>query len=336
MRKRIFAALMCAAFCACVCGVSSRAASDFDPDAGWHSLDGSDSVSSGFSSGVSPSDNADADQWAEPQTRVRLSDTMYYDTTRNSYVYPVRDTAFEAYSNVADGMITGESVSISGSAGLLMTLYWNGETIELNSDGNYINAAGDYLVTVKTGGANETLFRFTIVGQIASIPGGYSLPDGFYIQDATLNGEDVYYDYSYIDMEEDGLYHIEYVCGATTQTYTLHTQIDNTPPELTLNGRQDSRGRFHSAVDVSSSEEISRVVLTRDDMPVDFPSEGHIAESGLYTLQAYDMAGNSTTVQFTILIYFNMNSIIFFSLIIVSAVLVWFYIFIKRKRLKVY
>ena len=323
MRKRMFAALICAAFCACICGVSARAASD-----GWYYVDGAEAAAS--------ADDAGANPWAEPQSRVRLSDTMYFDTTRNMFAYPVRDTDMEAYSNVADGMITGATVSISGSAGLLLTLYRGGEIIELSSDVNYISDTGDYLVTAKAGGVDETLFHFKIVGRTASIPGGYSLPDGFYMQDATLNDEDVYYDYAYIDMDEDGQYHIEYVCGATMMTYTLDTLVDNTPPELTLEGIQDRRGRFHSAVDVFSSEEISRVTLTRNEMPVDFPSNGHIAESGLYTLQAYDMADNSTSVQFTILIYFNANSIIFFGLVLASVAVVWFYIFIKRKRLKTY
>ena len=300
------------------CDGSSRAASDWD------------------SSGAAGNswDNAYADPWSETQSRLRVSDTMYYDRFRQSFVYPVENSAFEAYSNAADGMILTETVTITASAGLTLTIYRNGEPVDYFGTA-WLSDAGNYTVMTRNGNDTQSLFGFTIVGPLAGITGGYVLPDGFYIQYATLNGEDVYYDYAYIDMAEDGLYHIEYICGATMRPYTLEVTVDNTPPELILNGRVDERGRYHSAVDVSSTEEIASLTITRDEQAISFPSDGHITDSGMYTIQAFDRAGNAVTVQFTILIYFDVNSFVFFGLVILSVVSVRIYILYKRKRLKI-
>ena len=320
MWKRMMMALVFAAFCVCICDSSSRAVSDWD--------------SFGVSGDVSSWDNAYADPWAESESRVRVSDTMYYEVSLGDFVYPVGDDGFEVRSNAADGMIMTETVTVSPSGCLAVTIYRNGEVVDFSGMA-WLSDAGNYTVTVKTGSDTETLFSFTIVNQLTSIAGGYVLPDGFYIQYATLNGEDVYYDYAYIDMAEDGLYHIEYICGATMRPYTLEVTVDNTPPELILNGRVDERGRYHSAVDVSSTEEIASLTITRDEQAISFPSDGHITDSGMYTIQAFDRAGNAVTVQFTILIYFDVNSFVFFGLVILSVVSVRIYILYKRKRLKI-
>ena len=58
--------------------------------------------------------------------------------------------------------------------------------------------------------------------------------------------------------------------------------------------------------------------------------------SGNYALEVTDAAGNSATYQFTILVYFDSNSLIFFSLVVLSIAAVAVYIVIKRKNLKIF
>ena len=75
--------------------------------------------------------------------------------------------------------------------------------------------------------------------------------------------------------------------------------------------------------------------MTRDGENFSCPSDGHITDTGIYTLRAIDTAGNIFATEFTILIYFDANSLIFFGLFILVLVAVGVNIWIRRKTLKV-
>ena len=55
----------------------------------------------------------------------------------------------------------------------------------------------------------------------------------------------------------------------------------------------------------------------------------------MYQLQVFDAAGNSVTEQFTILVYFDLNSLLFFALVCISLAGVLVYTLYSRKKLKV-
>ncbi len=270
---------------------------------------------------------------SEPE-QTRLSDTMYYDFTRRLYAYPVEDGGYEVYANVADGMIVTEGVSISANDVAAIEVYRNGEALD-SPDLSNIRQIGEYIVSAKSGDQMENLFSFQIIGERASLSGGYSMPDGFYILDATQDGEETFYERSYIGMEEEGFYHIEYVCPNNELHYTLETTIDRTPPQITLEGRRDEEGRFHSAVDVKGLDKDDTVSMTLNDETARFPLDAHLADSGIYTLRITDSAGNTTIEQLAIMVYLDLNSFIFFALICVSIAGVLGYMLYKRKHLKV-
>ena len=265
--------------------------------------------------------------------RVWLSDAMYYDREKGSFVYPVGVGVHEVRASVADGMVVSGSVGVFADDGVELSVKRSGAA-EPEADPGNIAVPGDYAVSVTDVGGAATLFTFTIVGASTNLSGGYEMPESFYILDATLDGEDAFYDRDYIGMEDEGLYEIEYVCSETGVHYHLATTIDHTPPHITLEGKQDKNGRFHSAVQIGGLEAGYTVGLTRDGATMSFPSDAKLSEAGMYQLQVWDAAGNMASGQFTILVYLDLNSLLFFALVCVSLAGVMGYILFKRKRFK--
>lgn len=265
---------------------------------------------------------------------VQISETTYYDREAHSFVYPTLSGAAQVYANVADGMIVTSPVSITADAGAEITVTRNGAAME-DTELTAISAPGSYIVSAKAVDTGRFLFGFTIVGDHANLPEGYTMPEGFYILDATLDGEETYFERNYIAMEDDGTYDIEYVCPETTLHYKLSTTIDRMPPHFTLDGKRDKNGRFRSAVQIGGLQEGDSVALTRDANEIRFPADGRLTEAGMYQLQVFDAAGNSTTEQFTILVYFDLNSLLFFALVCISLAGVAVYTLYSRKKLKV-
>ena len=288
-----------------------------------------------YSGSVDPSTGAPVTgAEAEVSPRMKINSTTYYDRNQRSFSYPTGSGIGEVYSNVADGMVVTEPVFITAPDDVEVTVTRNGDVLsEVNLD--EIAAPGSYSVTVKDIDTTRNLFSFTIVGSQTNLPGGYRLPDGFYFLDAVVDGEDAIFERTYIGMEEEGSYELEYVCPTTTIHYHLNVTIDRTPPVITLDGSMDRDGRFHSAVQIGGVEPGSTVGMTRDGADFPYPTDGRLTEAGMYVLQVYDPAGNSATVQFTILVYLDTNSLLFFAVLILINAAVVVYIFLKRKNLKV-
>lgn len=265
---------------------------------------------------------------------IRISDTMYYDMTTHTFVYPTGSGTSEVRSNVADGMIISEPVSVTPDDGVEVSVNRNGTILE-EVDLSNINLVGNYMIAVKGTDSTFNLFGFTIVGERANLSGGYVMPVGFYILDAKLDGEETYYERNYIGMEEEGLYEVEYICPDTAARYTLVTTIDHTPPQITLDGRLDKDGRYHSAVQVSGFQPGDSVAMLVDGEAQAFPSDGRLTVPGMYQLEIFDAAGNSTSEQFTILVYLDFNSLLFFALVCLSLAGVLGYVLFKRKKLKI-
>ena len=269
----------------------------------------------------------------EEERLVYITDAMYYDRDRREFVYPTSAGMGQIFSNVADGMVVTDPVTVSADAGLTLSVYRDGEALENMALSGFYEP-GEYVVYAKVGDRTEKLLRFQIVGASAQLPHGYSLPDGFFILDATRNGEETYYDSSYINMEDEGAYRVEYVCPDTGLHYVLETTVDRTPPEIVLEGKRDDQGRFHSAVDVAV-EEGCAVAMTYNESPDQFPRDGHLTESGNYIIQATDAAGNTAARQFLIMVYFDFNSLLFFALLCLSGAAVLGYVLFKRRRRRI-
>ena len=291
----------------------------------------------GYSGYLDPETGEPAEDDTSDSGRVELSDTMYYDWDSHDYVYPINSNLGDLHCSVADGMIVTSPVSVSTGVSTVITVYKDGEVYNGSYSG--ISDPGEYVVQADVDGQKKQILSFTILGELVSSLSSFIVPDGFYVTEATRNGEPIYTDRYSVSLAEEGTYRITYESYATDLSYTLTTTIDRTGPELIFEGRTDKQGRYHSAVTYSKILEGDYVVLFRDGVEVT-PSiapdgTGTILDSGNYILDAYDAAGNMTEYTFTIMVYFNVNSVIFIILVLLVIAGVLAYIFFKRERLKI-
>ena len=176
---------------------------------------------------------------------LHIAGNTYYDTVEKSFLYYVNASASQAVrSNIADGMITEQTVSISSDAGVALEVYLNGERLQSISGGTF-QTSGEYVVMYVGGTVPERLFSFTIVPKLCNSVTGYVLPNGFEFTEATLNGEPISFENNYIKFSEEGNYDIHYRCIKTNVSYQLLLTTDFTGPVLSLdNVKEGKEGRI--------------------------------------------------------------------------------------------
>lgn len=269
---------------------------------------------------------------SDPEDLVWISDTVQYDVEERMYIYPLgRSTYKDLQASVMDGMITSGGVVIRVDDGVQISLYRNGEYLP-EPNWAAITQPGDYVVTTGAGTGNgDRLLSFTIVGEQCNFVKSYRMPDGFQVMEATLNEQPIHYERNYVDMSDEGKYYVKYRSIRADNTYELSYTADFTPPVLALEAVVDGMAR--GPVDLSDLEEGAAMGVWLDGEPI-----GHMGEltrSGNYVVKVADEAGNMNTYGFTIQVYFDGNSLIFFG--IVAAVLIGTiaYVIVSRKRLRV-
>lgn len=273
-------------------------------------------------------DTAGADAYSD---RVYVSDGVYYDRSRQGYLYSVGSTAAQVLSTVADGMVVREPVELVPDSGVAVTVYQNGTALE-QPDLTHIYEAGDYMVEAAVNGQTVQLLAFSIVGDATCRLSGYTMPAGFVVTGAALDDMEIYYDRSYVDMTKEGHYVIDYRCARSGVDYRLDVTVDTTPPVLALEAVNE-KGQAHGPVSLADIEEGASIGITLDGKEIPYSSE--LTESGEYQIVLMDRAGNVSRYQFTILIYFDMNSLVFFTMVLAVLAAVGVYIYVSRKRLTV-
>ncbi len=274
------------------------------------------------------------------ESRIWLSDSMFYDTDSRDFIYPLGETGLFIHSNAADGMITTGPVYVRNG---LIIAYKDGQLMEHNSnDPLEVEEPGEYVIMSQVGGQTIRLFSFTLTGPTSSVIFGYNLPDGMYVTRAELNGEEIGYDRYYVPMQQDGLYHIEYECMSTylsNLVYSLDVTVDREPPELEFSGSIDQKHRVHSALHISGIEEGGSIRVTLDGSPLDVAvnrdGTAELPDSGNYVIEAFDAAGNRAEYVYTVLIYLNSGGLVFLAILIASILAVAIYILMKRRKLKI-
>lgn len=263
---------------------------------------------------------------------VFVSSTMDYERSSGMFVYTLSSgVGKEVRANVADGMVTDGVVRIYPGDGVSIVLYRNGSPVtDMNME--EIQRPGEYAVMDASGSDNAArIFAFTLVGETSGIVRRYSMPEGFQISSATLNGEPVSYSRSYVDFAEEGEYMVDYICLRTGVTYDLSVETDFTAPTLALEAVENGVAR--GPVDLSDLEDGAGIVITRDEEILGYREV--LTESGSYEIKVVDPAGNISEYNFTILIYFDSNSLMFFLIIFLSIAATGAYVFLSRKRLRV-
>ena len=114
-------------------------------------------------------------------------------------------------------------------------------------------------------------------------------------------------------------------------SYTLQTVIDHTPPTQAL--ENEVNGLARGPVDISDLEEGCRIGITLNGGKMNYRKE--LTLSGDYEIVLQDPAGNLTNYEFSILVYFDSNSGIFFALVVLVLVGTGIYLYRERKRVLV-
>lgn len=268
---------------------------------------------------------------AQADMPLHIAGNTYYDSAEKSFLYYVNATASQAVrSNVADGMITEQVVSVKADTGVTLEVYLNGERLQSISEGTF-QTPGEYVVMYVGGAVSERLFSFTIVPKLCNSVTSYALPAGFEFTEAFLNEEAISFEKNYIKLTQEGEYNIRYRCMKTNVSYQLLLKTDFTGPVLSLEGVKD--GKAQGPVDISDAKNAAHIAIYHDGEKIG--RKDVLTESGEYYIELADEAGNKTTYSFTILIYFDGNSWLFFLLILGSCVGIIIYLVHSRKHLRV-
>ena len=274
-----------------------------------------------------PSESGSIDAYSD---QVRVSENVYYDRNRMGYLYTAAGNA-QVLSSVVDGMVVQDVVRLEPDEGLSLTLYKDGTAME-DVDLTHINEIGDYVVQVTTGsGQTQRVLSFTIVGNATGRLTGYTMPSGFVITDATRDGEATPWDRFYIGFTEEGLYEVTYRCPRNGLDYKLNVLIDFTPPVLALEAVENGRAR--GPVSLEDLEEGAYISVYYNDRQI--PYQQVLEDSGDYHVLVMDQAGNLSEYYFTILIYFDLNSLVFMAMVVGVLAAVGIYLWLSRKRLKI-
>ena len=268
---------------------------------------------------------------AQSQAPVHISGATYYDSDEKAFLYFVDTAASKAVrSNVADGMITDQTVTVKADAGVALAVYMNGKRLEGVSGGTF-RTPGEYVVMYLGGAIAERMLTFTIVPQLCNSVTSYTLPKGFEMLEATLDDVPVLFENNFIKFSGEGQYMIRYRCVKTEEVYQLQMKTDFTGPTLAL--KEITNGTARGPVDIADARNAATVNIYHNGEKIN--RKDVLTESGEYHIELADAAGNKTTYTFTILVYFDGNSWLFFLLVLGSCVGVMIYLVHSRKHLRV-
>lgn len=274
--------------------------------------------------------DVDSGSLSESQSRIAITPDVSYDSTEDLFYYYASDIAKPFTSNVMDGMITTSDVTLTVPQGIASELYRDGQLVDEGFA--VISEPGDYVLRVKSNsGVSVSVLSFRIVGKTTCELSGYSMPDGFVITGVTLDGKPVSFRGDSVEFTEDGKYSVKYRCSAIGVDYSLDITTDRSSPELKLEGVKN--GQAWGPVDISDLEAGGTVTVYRNGEKEAYTPT--LTKSGQYEIIVKDAAGNKTSYSFTIMIYFNSGSIIFFVCVAVIIAAVTAYIIISGKKLRV-
>ena len=134
-----------------------------------------------------------------------------------------------------------------------------------------------------------------------------------------------------VSMTTEGRYYISYKCIKTDIAYELRTTVDSTVPQLTLDGVKGAIAK--GPVTILSAEQGNYVRVVLDNKEI--PYKEKLTKSGSYKITVWDVAGNTNTYQFKILVYLDTNSFVVFGLIAGIILALVLYLMIVRKRIRV-
>ena len=282
--------------------------------------------------GQAVSDDVVVDTEETTDDLIHLDSDCAYSADEQLYYYSCDSyTGYVVSCNVESGTYTNDAVSVTVTDGIGWKLYRDGT--ELNdADISEITDVGSYtLEIVSNSNHNEQLIRFTIVGEYTSLSVIEVPTDCNLIRlekDGTLSSDlpDT------ISLTEEGKYVITWQNPYTDVVTTCTTTVDRTAPELKLEA-VDADGRARSSVDISDLEENADIEILLDGKEISYSQT--LEQSGVYDITVTDLAGNSNTYHFVILIHINNQGMVFLTLIVLLTAGLIIYLIVSKNRMKV-
>ena len=268
---------------------------------------------------------------ADTSSRRLITTGEYYDLDYHCFVFPLGDGTAEINSSVADGMVVNYPVSLEIPAEISATLYQNGNEVEYN--GSSVRERGEYTLIAKVEEREITVLSFTIVGKKTGIISSYTMPTGFRVLSATVDGVEAGWSRNSVTMSTEGHYMISYQCDATEIGYSLDVTIDHTPPEITLDGVKED-GKARGPVTIVGLEEGDTYKVVKDGNSY-HNTDGKLKQSGRYYLQVTDDADNVSVYEFIIMVYLDNSGLIFLLVIVGTIGILVAYLIMSRKKLRV-
>ena len=260
---------------------------------------------------------------------ILINQSVIYDREKRAFVHST--SREQIYSNVASGMTTTESVWLIVPEGITFHLYKDGKLID-DVDYSNISEPGAYTLTGDEVIDNTEIMHFTIVSPVTGQLSRFQVPDGFLISSALCNGSKIAAERTYVDMTTEGDYDIAYRCPVTETMHLFRVTVDHTPPVLALaEVRED--GTAKGPVNISDLEEGAQIGIWLNNKEIHY--EETLTRNGRYTIVVTDEAGNMNTYAFTIRVYYNTNSVIFFIAIIAVGIGVGIYALYSRRHMRI-
>ena len=261
--------------------------------------------------------------------QIQINNTVSYDREKRAFIHSsLRD---QIYSNVASGMIVAEPVWIIIPEGLLFRLYKNGELLE-NVSYAEISEPGAYTLVSAEADSGGEIMRFTIVSPVTGKISRFQVPDGFVISSAMCNGSSIATERTYVDMVLEGDYDISYRCPVTEAVYMFRVTVDHTPPVLAL-AEVGEDGTAKGPVDISDLEPDAQIGIWLNEREIEY--EPVLTQSGRYRIVVTDAAGNMSSYEFMIRVYFTTSSIILFIAILAVGVGLGIYALYSRRHMRI-
>lgn len=253
----------------------------------------------------------------------------------------VTDSRFQG--KLTDGLFSAEGISSN---------VLDGETITFPAE---ITADSDYICSVNQNGSTRTLsgkmffaedgaynitftdvasgricrLSFVITQKASSKAELFTVPIGFEITSATLDGEEIPAAKTLV-LDRDGEYAMTYSNGEVTRTMTFTR--DTKAPKLYFNGTQEIT--FREPVKITADGECKYEIL-KDGFVYDM-YDNTLSASGIYRVTATDNAGNSVTRRVIIEAKSGIAPMgIIISCAAVLAVIVGYFIYHKTHPLRV-
>lgn len=265
-------------------------------------------------------------------SRVIINATTQYDRDKKMFAYEEAEVSPSSfYATVADGMFVTEPVKIQVPNGVVPTLYLDGNEVQ-EANYEHIEEPGAYVLQATgTSSHSKQILTFTILKKTTGKLETFTVPEGFSITNARLDGALTKHTVSSVDMTEEGGYVVHYRCNATSTLYELEVDVDHTPPTLKLEAVKNNVAK--GPVDISDMEEGVTATIKLGNRTIS--AKDKLSQSGMYHIVLTDQADNKTTYSFRILMYFNMSSIGFIILLLAAVAALVIYLVVSRNKLRV-